>query len=148
MAPPNQSLFPDPGGSPEDFHRLLELLTARLGPENVLIPADVEDYRPEVCNTWLPATGKRPKSQLEQVFDGRPFYLLPQPIALLVRDERPFYGSPLKIVQGPERIEAGWWNDQTAARDYYVAQGIDATCYWIYLERTQQARWYLHGLYA
>jgi len=149
MAPLNDCLFPEPGGSPQDFLRLIELLTARIGAENVLTPADVEDYRPEVCNAWIPATTKQPKAQIKQVFDGRPFYLLPKPIPLLMRDDRPLYGSgQLRIVQGPERIEAGWWNDQTAARDYYVAQGSDAICYWIYLERTHEARWYLHGLYA
>lgn len=148
MLPPNASLFPEPGGSPQDFLRLLELLTARLGPDNVLSPADVEDYRPEVCNSWQPATAKRLPGHSEEILDGRPFWLLPRPIALLLRDERPFYGSALKLVSGPERLEAGWWNDQTAARDYYIAQGSDASCYWIYLERTADARWYLHGLYA
>src|SRR5471032_1722441 len=148
MLPPNASLFPEPGGTPQDFHRLLELLTARLGAENVLTPADVDDYRPEVCNAWMPAAAKRPKTQVEEILSGRPFWLLPKPIALLMRDERPFYGSPLKIVSGPERLEAGWWNDQTEARDYYVAQGTDASCYWIYLERVKDAHWYLHGLYA
>lgn len=24
----------------------------------------------------------------------------------------------------------------------------DSTCYWIYLERTVDSRWFLHGLYA
>jgi exonuclease VII large subunit len=31
-APPNTELFTEPGGTPEDYHRLLELLAARLGP--------------------------------------------------------------------------------------------------------------------
>jgi protein ImuB len=148
MLPPNESLFPEPGGSPQDFHRLLELLTARLGAENVLTPAATQDYRPEVCNEWVPLTEKHLKSDADEVMEGRPFWLLPKPIPLLMRGERPFYGSPLKIVQGPERLEAGWWNDQTAARDYFIAQGTDASCYWVYLERTKEARWFLHGLYA
>ncbi|KQQ33374.1 DNA polymerase [Duganella sp. Leaf126] len=148
MLPPNASLFPEPGGTPQDYHRLLELLTARLGVDNVVTPATVDDYRPEISNTWLPATVKRPRPAPGDVFDGRPFWLLPKPIALLMRDNRPFYGSALKILSGPERLEAGWWNDQSAARDYFVAQGSDASCYWIYLERTTDARWFLHGLYA
>ena len=148
MLPPNASLFPQPGGSPQDFHRLLELLTARLGAENVLTPAAIQDYRPEVCNEWVALTEKYVALDGDEVMDGRPFWLLPKPIALLMRGERPFYGSPLKIIQGPERLEAGWWNDQTAARDYFIAQGTDASCYWVYLERTKDARWYLHGLYA
>ena len=50
MLPPTKSLFPEPGGTPADFHRLLELLTARLGAENVLTPTSLQDHRPEVCN--------------------------------------------------------------------------------------------------
>ena len=148
MAPPTESLFPEPGGSPADFRRLLELLTARLGADNVLAPAPAADHRPEVCNAWVPATAKAPRHGDDSEGLERPFWILPKPIALLVRGDRPFYGSPLKLISGPERIEAGWWNDQTAARDYFVAQGADASCFWIYLERSQDARWFLHGLYA
>jgi len=148
MAPPTDQLFPEPGGSSADFKRLLELLSARLGPENVLTPASTSDHRPEQCNAWIPATqaNRQPRADDEQM--ERPCWVLPKPIPLLMRNERPFYGSPLKLIRGPERLEAGWWDDQGIARDYYVAQGTDATCYWIYLERTEQARWFLHGLYA
>ena len=148
MLPPTESLFPEPGGTPADFNRLLEVLTARLGAEHVLTPATAPDHRPEVCNVWVPATHKSEKKTGPAERLERPFWILPKPIPLLMRNDRPFYGSPLKMISGPERIEAGWWNDQTAARDYYVAQGTDTSCYWIYLERTQDARWYLHGLYA
>jgi protein ImuB len=157
MLPPTESLFPEPGGTPADFHRLLELLTARLGADNVLTPTTSQDHRPEVCNAWVPATEKPAKKCLQGEALQRPFWILPKPIALLMRNERPFYGSPLKLISGPERIEAGWWNDAAATRDYFIAQGTDASCYWIYLERMQQrgrqaeaqaARWFLHGLYA
>lgn len=143
-----QSLFPEPGGSPADFNRLLELLIARLGAENVLIPVVLNDYRPEVCNAWAPATGKLLKLDEDTELLERPFWILHKPIALIMRDERPFYISSLKLIKGPERVEAGWWDDQIAARDYFVAQASDTSCYWIYLERTQEAKWYLHGLYA
>jgi protein ImuB len=149
MAPPTDSLFAEPGGTPEDFNRLLELLCARLGKENVLSPQQTDDHRPEVCNAWTPATNVRTKPVVDnEEVSERPFWLLPKPIALLMRDERPFYGSPLRMLKGPERVEAGWWNDQLAARDYYIAQGSDATCYWIYLERTAGGRWHLHGIFA
>lgn len=150
MAPPNESLFPEPGGSPEDFSRLLELLSVRLGPENVLVIEDVDDHRPEVCNAWVPATAKKPRTQVEEILDGRPFWLFPKPIKLIIRDNRPFYGgSPLRIVAGPERLEAGWWSDQIEARDYYKAQGSEGACFWIYLERvSSDIRWYAHGLFG
>ena len=148
MLPPTTSLFPEPGGTPADWNRLMELLIARIGKNNVLTPACIDDYRPEVCNTWGSVTDQvANKHDSGQVVE-RPFWILAKPIALLMRDERPFYGSPLKLVRGPERVEAGWWDKQTVARDYFVAQDVGASCYWIYLERTQEPRWFLHGLYA
>jgi protein ImuB len=51
--PPTDTLFPDPGGSTEDHNRLLELLVARLGPENVLRLAPTSDHRPEHANRWV-----------------------------------------------------------------------------------------------
>lgn len=148
MLPPTDQLFPEPGGTPEDFTRLLEVLSARLGPENVLRPALASDHRPESCNSWVPATTKLARGTGDPYPLSRPSLLLPKPIRLLMRDNRPFYASSLRLIKGPERIEAGWWNDQTVGRDYYIAQGTDATCYWIFLERTHEAQWYLHGLYG
>ena len=146
--PLSDQLFPEPGGSPADFTRLLELLSARLGPDNVLVPVPSPDHRPEQCNSWGPATAKITSSSEDELVLDRPCFVLPKPIQLLTRDERPFYLSPLRLIRGPERLEAGWWDAQSVARDYYVAQGTDATCYWIYLERTADSRWFLHGLYA
>lgn len=143
------SLFPDPRAGSADRLRFLELLEARLGPESILVPSPVPDYRPEVFNRWVPAStaGKAdPDSRRHQ--SVRPFWLLEKPIALIVRDERPFYRTPLRMVRGPERIEAGWWEDHTTARDYFVAQADDTSCFWIFRERSADARWYLHGVFA
>jgi protein ImuB len=149
MLPPTASLFPEPGGTPADYHRLLELLTARLGGDSVLAPAPKADHRPEVCNGWTSAgTGKLIAVPAKENIE-RPFWMLEQPIALLVRDHRPFYGSPLKLISGPERIEAGWWDGALAVRDYFIAQGSESACYWIYRERAGlEARWFLHGLFV
>jgi protein ImuB len=69
----------------------------------------------------------------------------------LVREHRPWYESPLRMVAGPERIEAGWWSD-TASRDYYIAQGDTASLFWVYRERVlndeTEPRWFLHGLFG
>lgn len=148
MLPPNESLFPEPGGSAQDYARAIELACARIGPENILMPAQIDDYRPEVSNAWLPVSSKLPKQGPVEITEGRPFWLLATPLKLLLRDERPFYMSSLKILEGPERLEAGWWHDDTAARDYYVAQAADNTCYWIYRERVPDAPWFLHGMFA
>lgn len=157
MAPPNASLFPEPGGTEEDRMRMLELLVARLGPDNVLQPLPNADYRPEQANAWVPVQQKvreaaRNARMLPDVMSlPRPTWLLAKPIALLMRDHRPFYGSPLKMASTPERIEAGWWNGPQT-RDYFIAEGQDHTLYWVYRERLGsddgEPRWFLHGLFG
>lgn len=159
MAPLSDSLFPDPGGSEDDRMRMIELLVARLGPENVLQALPDADYRPEVANTWVPVQQKvspslraaRMPPDVQSL--ARPSWLLAKPIALLMRDHRPFYGSPLRVVSNPERIEAGWWSE-TQTRDYFIAEGRDHALYWIYRERINGSgedaapRWFLHGLFG
>ncbi len=159
MAPPSESLFPEPGGSEEDRLRMLELLVARLGPENVLQALPQADYRPEVANSWVPVQQKvREKERASQMPPNvdslpRPTWILAKPIALLMRNHRPFYGSPLRMASTPERIEAGWWS-QTQTRDYFIAEGQDHALYWVYRERIVGAgedaepRWFLHGLFG
>ncbi len=161
MAPVSDSLFPEPGGSEEDRVRMLELLIARLGPDNVLQAVPSADYRPEQANVWVPVQSQsqtriRDKAGNAQLPpDGmtlpRPTWLLAKPIALLMREHRPFYGSPLRMASNPERIEAGWWNGPET-RDYFIAEGRDHTLYWVYRERIgaddAEPRWFLHGLFG
>jgi protein ImuB len=149
MAPPTESLFPEPGGTPADFKRLIELLAARLGDDCVLVPALVADHRPEVCNRWLPASTAKRIASPALPGNERPFWMLESPIALIMRDERPFYGSPLRLIGPAERIECGWWDGKLVVRDYFVAQGAEPAWYWVYRERLgDDIRWYLHGLFA
>lgn len=147
--PPSGQLFPEPGGTPEDYRRLLELLAARLGPEAVQLPAACADYRPEVANRWQCAGDAAGDNGGAMPSASRPFWLLEQPLALTVRGHRPFYGSPLRLLAGPERIETGWWDGALALRDYFVAQGEEGACYWVYRERDAgSARWFLQGLFG
>ncbi len=152
-APDTDSLFPEPGGSPEEHARLIELLIARLGDENVLRPAPTADYRPEVANRWVPVSQGAPKIALPDSLP-RPTWMLATPLRLLMRQHRPFYGSSLRLMSPAERIEAGWFDGQLVTRDYFVAQAEDRSCYWIYLERIssrdaeEAPRWFLHGLFG
>jgi protein ImuB len=149
--PPSDSLFPDPGGSTEDHNRLIELLVARLGAENVLRPAPTSDHRPEQANRWVPVQDEA-KPTVPPAGLPRPTWLLDEPVRLMVKNHRPFYGSPLKLVSTGERIEAGWHDGDVVTRDYYVAEATDKSCYWIYRERpsvkTEEVRWFLHGLFG
>ena len=152
-APETDSLFPEPGGSPEDHARLIELLIARLGDENVLRPAPTADYRPEVANRWVPVSQAAQKIALPDSLP-RPTWMLAIPMRLLMRQHRPFYGSPLRMMSPAERIEAGWFDGELVTRDYFVAQADDRSCYWIYRERIssrdaeEEPRWFLHGLFG
>ena len=145
------TLFPDPLQAPTDYRRLLDLLSARLGTEQVLQPAPLADHRPEIANNWIPldALTVVATSIASSASTERPFWLLAEPLALNVRNDRPIYHGPLQLLRGPERIESGWWDHLRIARDYFVAQDQHAVRYWIYRERdTEQARWFLHGLFA
>ena len=149
LQPPSESLFPEPGGTPEDYRRLLELLTARLGEHGVLAPSPCADYRPEVSNAWAPAATSMRRPAEHYPAAERPFWMLETPVALSVRGHRPFYGSQLKIITGPERIECGWWDGGLVQRDYFIAQGEDCALYWIYRERGEgEFCWFLHGLFG
>ncbi len=114
-AAPSDSLFPDPGGTPQDHARLLELLTARLGAENVLVPAPMADYRPEAAARWVPMRNAPIATPLPADLP-RPAWLLDKPVPLLTRQHRPFYGTPLRMVSPGERIEGGWQDANSHAR--------------------------------
>ena len=61
-------------------------------------------------------------------------------------------GKPLWLVAGPERIEAGWWDDGYAARDYFIAQDPEGALLWVYRFRhapeVGEAGWYLQGKFG
>lgn len=157
-------LFADAGGMRLEQVRLLEVLGARLGEERVLVPAPVADHRPEYANRWRgwqaaaptpltpgsgPALSGPAWRRVAEAAGERPFFLLPEPRELSVQQHRPVYGSSLRLLHGPERIEAGWWSGQLTARDYFVAEDDHHARYWVYRERdSHAARWFLHGVFA
>jgi protein ImuB len=145
------TLFPEPGGTASDHARLIDLLAARLGPLNVRRPTPLADHRPNLANHWQSALNP---ADMKSAWGSstpldRPFWLLDPPLALKTQQHRPVYGSPLRLIRGPERIETGWWDPHLAIRDYFVAEDINTARFWIYRERdSETANWFLHGLYA
>jgi protein ImuB len=142
-------------GDGRDSHaaaaRLLDRLRARLGESAVHALCLVPEHRPEsafrrVSPTWPVAP--RPLDDVPPT--PRPLWLLATPEALTVRATRPWYGGPLALLSGPERIESGWWSGQSIARDYYVARASNGARLWIYRERAAASvgAWYLHGVFA
>ncbi len=144
--PVPDSLFPEPGGTPQDRQRVIEIILARLGHDRVLRPQPVADHRPEIANRWSPA-GAFPVSGSLVKGVERPCWLLDKPLPLAVREHRPWYGSALYILRGPERIEDGWWEGWTR-RDYFVAEDKSGARYWLFQERQNDRRWFLHGFFG
>lgn len=150
-APANDTLFPDPGRHTQDERRLLDLLAARLGSNGIRRPRPLAHHLPEQANTWAPELTPPSGATLPASMGAhaRPFWLLAQAQPLITRRHRPVYqGRPLRLVQGPERIETGWYAGEHQRRDYFVAQDPDGARYWIYRERETGENWFLHGLFA
>ena len=86
-----------------------------------------------------------------------PAWLLPQPLRLEVRGDKPHYHGPLRLLAGPQRLETGWWDDGAqgpALRDYFIARSDEAGLLWVYRERlpaddagalAAPVRWFLQG---
>lgn len=229
----SDTLFPMPESDGDSIARLLERLSARLGPENVLQMSVQDDHRPERAmrveayqaqafsrkkrssaktktkikadKTWLtdelqhaalesvradddaarqaeqaertahPEHPEYISRESEKASDAkssrlfviqpadaqtsldlpdsalpsqpRPVWMLDKPLRLMMRDQRPIYRRPLKMLTRTERIEAGWWDGNLVERDYYVAADDRGHMFWVYRERLG-GEWYLQGLFG
>ena len=137
----------------------LDRVKARWGDDHVGLPSRRADHLPERMQSWqvaLPSQPKRGESQARGLY---PAWLLREPLRLLVKADKPWYQGPLRLVLGPQRLDAmPWaevWGDeppQAVRRDYFVAHSIHAGWLWVYRERAQfedvQSSWFLHGVYG
>ena len=136
----------------------MERLNARMGEACVRGVATVAEHRPQYA--WRPVSVSdtaprgtvRPDGGNEQPLPlklWRPLWLLQEPERLASDDARPLYQGPLTLLDGPERLESGWWDDDGIARDYFVALTVNGVHLWIYQDRNKQAAfWYLHGIFG
>ena len=153
LAAPNTELFPAPVSQAEACGRLVERLASRLGDAAICRIAIVGDHRPERGSVSVTAHDMKPRKAHDAfagaAFDARPAWLLAQPLALMVMGHKPFYQGVLTLLAGPERIEAGWWDDGLATRDYFIASNAAHLLLWIYRERlTGEDGWFLHGYFG
>jgi protein ImuB len=153
------SLLPDTVHTGESLTLVLERIAARLGPERVLRPRLVEDHRAEWMQQWQPAPAPLPRTRARRSAVPQPTFVLPSPLRLAMRDDRPLYQGSLQLLAGPHRVEGGWWHrvregetdtTKNVTRDYWVAQSEHCGVLWIYQERLagDEARWYLQGSFA
>ncbi|MDA0272034.1 MAG: DNA polymerase Y family protein [Proteobacteria bacterium] len=127
--------------------KLVNMMTARLGPQACFGLSLANDHRPE--RAWKPVT--LAAKDYWQGGNGdsnpRPLYLLPTPKALSTEAGTPCMSGKLELLQGPERIDFGWWDNDAVARDYYIAKHHTGSLYWIY-QHLDNCRWYLHGIFS
>ncbi|MDB5773109.1 MAG: putative polymerase [Burkholderia sp.] len=155
LAAPNTELFPTAASQAESMARLIERLESRLGEEAIVRLKVVGDHRPERCSVAIPVhrtlTVRKGQMDMFDAFPVRPAWLLREPVPLMVRGHKPFYQSTLQILAGPERIEAGWWDDALAVRDYFVACNDANLLLWVYRERqgveVDEPGWFLQGFF-
>jgi protein ImuB len=127
-------MFGDAAAEAEGWARLVERLRARLGHGAVCGLATHPDHRPE--HAWRRVEPGEWDPHDERTPGPRPLWLLnPQSLP------EPHF----ELLAGPERIESGWWDDDEARRDYFVARLPDGALAWVYREANE---WFLHGLFA
>jgi protein ImuB len=147
---------------------LVERLSARIGDDAVHGVTTVAEHRPQYAWRTAEAKGRVPPCAARQndwhshaapllladmrrtssLLLRRPLWMLPEPLPLEAPGGIPEYQGPLKLLDGPERLETGWWDDHGIARDYYVAANTKGIRLWIYRNRNRKATWHLHGIFG
>ena len=171
-----QSLLVEEERTGEPLHYFIERVASKLGADAIRRPVLQADHRPEAAQAWVSATQAASAAEVSQAHDSplashswntfnafRPAWLMATPLRLLVRDDKPYYQGPLKLIQGPERLESSVLvgvapspfetaletAPEPMARDYFIAWNAHAGLLWVFRERlAAQPGWYLHGLFA
>ena len=138
----------------EPWHQLVERLSARLGPHCLRVPQLCADHRPERMQRWHPAVAPPQADDPAAPGPLLPPWLVRPPQSLAQQGSRPcLHGRPLRLLAGPQRVEAGWWeaSDEEGAglarRDYFVAHNAVAGWVWIFRDRATGG-WFLQGVYG
>ncbi|MCB1845745.1 MAG: DNA polymerase Y family protein, partial [Halioglobus sp.] len=104
---------------------LIERLAARMGTQAVHGIDTVAEHRPDYAWRRQQAMDLVPRCQASPtvpLLRRRPLWMLEQAEPLPLRHGIPCYRGPIRLENGPERIESGWWDDAGIPRDYYVAR--------------------------
>jgi protein ImuB len=174
----NGELFASRASEREGLARLVERLQARLGAGQVQGLTAVPEHRPEHGTRCMPADPARlgvralagagapggaaagqcqrqaHTADAAQCLARQPLWQLPVPRPLVEGEQGPMLdGHPLRLLAGPERLEAGWWDEAgPAVRDYFIAQTHEGALVWIYRRRLPGSEtvqgWLLQGLFA
>jgi protein ImuB len=150
---------------------LVDRLSSRLGPEQVVRPRLRAEAQPEAAVGYEAVTKtvkaapsrvrrvsrQRKKASADQSIEAvasRPLRLffppLPLEVMAVVPDGPPvrmkFAGQSHAIAHhwGPERIETAWWRGRSVRRDYYRVETAEGSRFWVF-RRLTDGEWFLHG---
>ena len=148
---------------------LAERLSARIGDEAVHGVMTVAEHRPQyawrrqdVCgdvphcaNVSSHRASHASSALLDEIQRNnslvlrRPLWMLQEPKLLAAEQGLPVCDGILQLLDGPERLETGWWDDDGIARDYFVARNPEGVHLWVYRNRNQECPlWFLHGIFG
>ncbi len=117
---------------------LRERLRAKFGNNAVMQILPHADARPEYSMRTVVQLTEEPPSL---ALPPRPTWLLPAPVL--------WEENIKKILKGPERIEAGWWDGEDFRRDYYIIQTYRGQIAWVFRPvGIKTGPWMLHGWFA
>jgi protein ImuB len=163
------------GEDAAELCRLIDRLSARLGPRRVRRLVAQDSHIPELAETALPAqavngdTGwsmfRRYRNEVD--LPPRPLRLLARPEPIEAVAEVPD-GPPLRFrwrralhevvaAEGPERIEGAWWSEHGGpARDYFRVEDKSGLRFWLFraglfrdlAHGADAPAWFLHGTFA
>ncbi len=149
----------------QDWEQLMDIIKSRLGDHLLYGITTFPDHRPErtwqqktVCRTPMKKTSDDSETS-ECIHLQRPLWLLKKPRKINI--DMLTSASVYDI----ERLESGWWEQQSIRRDYHVIHFHKAAKAWVYLDLSDHhacqnslntieqkqapgSNWYLHGLFG
>jgi protein ImuB len=144
--------FDNKGGMRHRFSiaQLAERLVARIGDHSVNALAMVAEHRPEYAwSVQNPLSGWSASTLTAGDGIKRPLWMLPEPALLPADGAYPLHkGCRLTLLDGPERLETGWWDGEGISRDYYTAVNGAGMRLWVFRNRQRTPNWYLHGIFG
>jgi protein ImuB len=130
--------------------QLAERLAARIGNQFVHSVTTVAEHRPQRAWRLQGFPGGKGIASLCAIRHSlcRPLWMLPEPALLSAEQGYPLHQGRLTLLEGPERLETGWWDDDSITRDYYTAMNPQGLRLWVFRNRSRTASWYLHGIFG
>lgn len=134
--------------------QLLDSLQARLGKERIHFlqagNSHIPEHSQQLCNSASSSLGISQDKPQDKKGDSKNNTNLPLPEGLrpsfLLKQPQQLQEEVL-LFYGPERIQNPGWNEkQNCERDYFIARNQEGR--WLWLYKTPNKHWYVHGYFA